>query len=181
MSDQHTIEIPRLPEETARQYAARVEYLTMGAGRSFDRLLERIRSANGAHITNRRETLGAWSVRYNWQEHAARYDNALASLAAQSTSEQYIADVEKHRARYQKVGEDLYTASSALLAQCLRAIRGEVIEGADGKQYTIPRMELTPSTFATAIKGLQTAADFSAHALQLQQLIPNLSAPDDSQ
>lgn len=181
MTAPQTIEIPRLPDETNRAYTARVEYLTMGSARSLDKLLDRLQTEHTPHITRRRSTLALWSKDHNWQEHAQRYDNALASIKSQSATEQYLADVEKHQARYQKVGEDLYTASTALLAQCLRAIRGDTIIGADGKTYTIPRMELTPSTFATAIKGLQVAADFSAHALQLQQIIPNLSAPDDSQ
>lgn len=174
-----TIEIPRLPDESNKAYTARVEYLTLGSARSFDRLLERIRAADGLHITNRRETLGTWSKRYNWQEHAARYDNALASLAVQAASSKYLEHVESHRARYQKVGEDLYTIASALLAQCMRAIRGEQIEGKDGKIYYIPKMEITPTTLSIAVKGLQVAADFEAHALRLEQVLPNLSAPDD--
>lgn len=176
-----TIEIPRLPEETNRAYSARVEYLTLGAGRSFDRLLDRPQSATIAPPTKRRDTLVDWSVRYNWQEHARRYDETLASLAAQAHSEQYRKDLEEHRARYQKAGRDLHAVAQGLMGTLAQSIRGRSIEGKDGKVYTIPAMEMTPNTLAIAARALTIAADLEAHALRIADILPSLTDGHDSE
>ena len=67
--DTATIEIPRLPDETPRAYAARVEYLTMGAGRSLDKL----RQNHGKTTATYTRQVENWSAKYGWQHHAAQY------------------------------------------------------------------------------------------------------------
>lgn len=162
-----TIELPRLPDESARAYAARVAYVTMGAGRS----IERAARNNAKTIPHYK----VWSVKYGWVEHARRYDDQVAFLAVQEAAAQYRVDLEEHRARYQKAGKDLYTVAAGLLAQCARAVRGQTIRDAAGKEWTIPAMELTPATVATAMRALATAADLEAHALRIAEIMPKLS------
>ena len=53
MANPTTIELPRLPDESARAYAARVEYVTMGPQRS----LETVRQKLGKS----RELMERWS------------------------------------------------------------------------------------------------------------------------
>lgn len=174
MTNAPDITIPRLEEETTRAYAARVEYLTLGASRSFDRMLERLQSGDKAGITKRRSTLAEWSSQYHWQEHARKYDETLATLAAQAHAEQYRQELEDHRKRYQKAGKDLYAVAHALIGACAQALRGQVIKGEDGKLYTIPGMEITPNTLAIAARALTTAGDLEAHALRIAELLPRL-------
>lgn len=173
-----TIEIPRHPEESARAYQARVEYVTMGTGRSLDKLIARVRSGDISGIPTRRNTLADWSTKYGWGDSARQYDDTLQSVRVQTASEQYLKDLEEHRTRYQKAGQDLFGIAVGLLAQCGRAIRGERIIGKDGKEYFIPQMELTPTTLATATRSLVIAADLEAHALRLSELLPQLANND---
>ena len=173
------IDIPRIASETARAYAARVEYVIAGEGRSIDRLADQRRSKSGSRST----TLLNWSAKYGWVESARAYDNTIATLkaqhAAQAELSSYRDALENHRARYQKAGQDLYAIASGLLSQCARAIKGEQIKGADGKTYTIPAMELTPATVSTAMRALAIAADLEAHALRIAELLPALSRGGD--
>lgn len=165
------ITIPRHEGESARAYAARVEYVTAGPGRSIDKV--------GQQRGNKKATpsglITRWSSTYGWVKSAEQYDNTLATLHAQQAGQRYLEELEDHRARYQKAGKDLYATATGLLGQCVRAIRGEAIKGEDGKTYLIPAMELTPATLSTVLRALTTAADLEAHALRLGELLPKLS------
>lgn len=167
-----TITIPRLPDESSRAYDARVAYVTMGPQRSIDKLAAGQKRGNGA---SRNRQLQEWSAQYGWVESARQYDEQVAFLSIQDAATQYRADLEEHRQRYQKAGRDLFTVASGLLAQCARAVRGEVIEDKHGNRHTIPAMELSPATVATAMRALTTAADLEAHALRLAEILPKLS------
>lgn len=166
-----TIEIPRLPDEPPRAYDARVRYIVAGPGRSLEKTRQEIGKGSVRYLE-------AWSSRYGWVDAAARYDQTLATLVAHANAEQYRRDLEDHRERYQKAGKDLYAVSLALLQACARAIRGQKIKGADGQEYLIPAMELTPASLSTAMRGLQAAGDLEAHALRLADLLPQLDQGD---
>lgn len=170
-----SIEIPRLDGETSRQYAARVEYLAMGPGRSLVKLAEVLRQKRGKTAVR---SLEEWSSAHRWREHAAAYDRMLADLAAQAHARQYQHELEKHRDRARKVSGELYDIARALLMQCGRAVRGQVIKGADGNEYTIPAMDLTPATMNTAMRGLLAALDLEAHALGVDELLPRIVRPE---
>ncbi len=169
------ITIPKLESETPRAYAARVEYLTMGAGRSLDRL----RQNHGKTTATYTRQVEDWSAKYGWQRHAEQYDQTLATLAAQAHAEQYRRDLDEHRQRYQKAGRDLHAIAQGLLAQCARAVRGEVVRTTDGREITIPAMELTPAALSTAMRALMVAADLEAHALRVADLLPRLGADSE--
>jgi hypothetical protein len=180
MIDTLSVTIPQENDETARAYAARVIYLTMGPSRSLEKI--RGQSVGNVRVTNRLATLEEWSVRYNWVESSRRYDQILSDITIQEAAATYRKDLEEHRAKTMKAGGDLFTVAQALLVQCGRAIRGQQIEGKDGKLYTIPAMELTPTTLATAARALTTALDLEAHALRIADLLPKLSTDEsDSQ
>jgi hypothetical protein len=174
MSTSATIEIPRLPDESSRAYEARVSYVTMGPARSIDAVTQKWNKS--------RSLFARWSEQYGWVDSARLYDEQQAFLTIQEAAATYRKDLEEHRTKTMKAGGDLFTVAQALLVQCGRAIRGQQIEGKDGKLYTIPAMELTPTTLATAARALTTALDLEAHALRIADLLPKLSTDEsDSQ
>ena len=165
----------RRAAETGKAYSAFVAYAALGR----DRSLEKARHALAKDSPGYLRVLKTWSAQHAWQARVATYDSAMfarkAALAAQAELSAYRDALENHRARYQKAGLDLYAIASGLLAQCARAIRGQEIQGADGRLYTIPAMELTPASLRTAMQALAIAADLEAHALRLGELLPALS------
>ena len=172
---QYTIEIPQLDGESQRAYAARIEYITMGAGRSIDKLLARAQTENKASTTRRRATLGQWSGQFEWVKWAQKYDQEVALATVREAAQQYRANLKEHRERYHKTGRDLYAVATALMYQCNQAIRGKRIVDRDGVEHFIPAMEMTHATLNTAIRGILAAADIEAHALQIEELMPKLS------
>ena len=159
MTTPPAITIPKLDGETPRAYAARVEYLTMGAGRSLDRVAERAQTAPKPRPTIRLATLKGWSAAYNWQEHAARYDQSLASVAARAHAEEYQRSIEAQRAEAQKVGAELIGMGRAIAAEIAR--RRDVLE-------------YKPADLAVAVKAILAGFDLRAHALDLDKLLPAL-------
>lgn len=178
MPNTATIELPRRTEdgESARAHEMRVAYATMGPGRSLEKLRQKY-GKSAAYIRQLEE----WSSQYGWVESARQYDEQQVFLTIQEASASYRRDLEAHREKAMRAGSDLFTVAQALLVQCGRAIRGERIEGKDGKTYVIPAMELTPSTLATVTRAMTTALDLEAHALRIAELLPRLTDESDSQ
>ncbi len=168
--DKSTITIPRLEKESMPAYQARVRYIVLGEARSQEKVSKEL----GKSL----DLIGRWSARDHWVEHAQRYDETLATLAAQAHAEEYQQELEDHRKRYQKAGKDLYTVAAALIGVCAQALRGKTIKGADGQTYTIPAMEITPNTLAIAARALTTAGDLEAHALRIADILPGLERHD---
>lgn len=179
MPEQPTITIPRLPDETPRAYAARVEYVTMGAGRSLARLSGR--NEGGSRVTTRLATLERWSAQYGWVDSARQYDDAAAALRIQAAADAYRRDLEDHRQRYAKAGRDLYTVATAMVAHMARHLRdaGRTLELRDGTTYTVPAVRLSDTTLGAVSRALTIAGDLEAHALRLEELIPQLTDADD--
>lgn len=151
-----TIEIPRLPNESARAYAARVEYVTMGPGRS----LARLGQSSGRHKTLYEQ----WSAKYGWVESARRYDEAVAYITVQEAAAAYRRDLEEHRERASKAGKALYGVAVEML----------------GKLRSAP-VEYTPATLATIARALTVALDIEAHALRVADLLPRLDNGEPNQ
>jgi hypothetical protein len=170
MTEAPTITIPRLDNETPKAYAARVEYIVAGPGRSLDGVSQKL--AKSVPLLKR------WSSAYDWVSHAQRYDDALTHFNIQLNVEQYRRDLEDHRARYQKAGKDLFTVAQGFMAVLAQSLRGQTIEGKDGKRYVIPAMEMTPGALTIAARALATAADLEAHALRIADLMPKLDVYD---
>lgn len=159
------IEIPRLDDESQRAYNARVAYITAGNGRSLEKLFRN--STKSAQIPRH---VKGWSSRFEWVEHAKRYDETLASLAARRKAQQYIEDVEKYQDEYNKTGK-------AMLVTGLKLLKGleetlDKMKKDDWKEY------ITPQMINAMIRMFALSADLRANALQLDALIERLSPAD---
>ena len=158
-TDAPAITIPKLEGETPRAYAARVEYLTMGAGRSLDKVVAGQEGGKkGARGNN--TTVENWSVKYGWKAAASEYDQTVATLAAQAHAAEYRARLEQHRADAARYGEALCGVAVEMLAQ-LRDVRKSI--------------EYSPAALATIARALTTGLDLRAHALDLDRLMPSLT------
>lgn len=166
MVNNPTIELPRLENESARAYAARVEYVTMGAGRSLEKLRQKY-NRNTSYIRQ----LGEWSMQYGWVDSAAKYDSEVALMTVNEAAQQHQEDLRAFRTKYGKAGDDLHKVSMSMLALFARTLQGQRIEGKDGKVYTIPAVEMNVSTLGQIKAALQTAADLEALALRVGDLL----------
>jgi hypothetical protein len=159
------ITIPRHPDESAKAYTARVEYVTMGPSRSIDRV-GRNRGKGGARST----VLQEWSTKYNWVDSARRYDDAVAYITIQDAAAQYRKDLEDHRQRYGKSGRELHALANTYIRKLADRLRS--LDSAD----------ITPGRIANDVRtvaaALTVAADLEAHALRVADLLPRLA--DDS-
>lgn len=166
------ITLPRHEGESDRAYSARVAYATMGPGRSIEKLLDQNGIKNGSWVRQ-------WSIDYGWVETARQYDDQVVYLTLQQAAARHRADLETHRTRYLQAADDLYQIASALLKQHGPAIAGRrIVEAETGKVYYIPAMKLDSASLAAAIKGITTAADLSAHALDIPRLQAALTAQE---
>jgi hypothetical protein len=175
MVDVSTIE--RLPDESARAFRARVEYVTMGP----DRSLEKTRQRLGKSAAGYKRVLEEWSTRYDWQATAQGWDNQQAAAQSQEAADRYRADLEAHRKRASDAAQGLYTVAAQLIKAMNQALANpRKIEGKDGKMYTLHGIDLNASAYSAAVRGMQTALDIEGHALGLSELMPKL-ANDDSE
>lgn len=175
-----TIELPRLPDESARAYAARVEYVTMGAGRSLEKL--RVQSGGKAGIPRRFNTLAEWSARYDWAGSARQYDEQIAYITIQEAQAKYRTDLEAHRKKASDAGQALYAVAGQLITAINKALAGpRKIRDKDGKEYTLHSIDLNANTFSIAARAMQAALDLEAHALAVDVLLPKLGQADDSE
>jgi len=163
----NTITLPRIEGESARAYAARVEYVTMGAGRSVDKVADRQGSKTGSRASRFLE----WSRKYGWVDSARQYDEQMAYVTIQEAQDQYQDDLKAFRTKYSKAGDDLYKVSTAMLSLFARNLQGQRIEGKDGKTYIIPALEMNASTLGQIKAALQTACDLEALSLRVENLL----------
>lgn len=147
-----TVEIPRLPDESNRAYAARIAYVTMGPQRSLDAVAKKC--AKSVPLMKR------WSSLHDWSATARAWDDQQAAAAAQAAAQQYLADLEEHRHRYQQSGRALHAVAVEMLSQLRQSAR---------------TIDYTPAALATISRALTVAADLEAHALRLADILPRLS------
>lgn len=152
MNDKITIE--RLPDETPRAYQARVEYIVAGPQRSLERLRQQIGNRSVRYLE-------VWSSRYDWQEHARRYDETVYTLATQEAVDEYRASLIDYRKRYGDMGKALYGSAAKLLRKI-----NTVLDSADA---------VGPSYLGTVVSAAKTAADLEALALRVEHLLGKLS------
>lgn len=172
MTNPTTIELPRIEGESARAYAARVEYVTMGAGRSLERLVERAQSAPKARLTQRLATLKEWSAQYGWVDSARQYDEQVSYLTIQDAADKHRADLEDHRKKAMDAGRSLYGVAGQMLQQLNVALANpRQIKGEDGKVYVLHGIEMTSATLTTVARALTMALDLSAHALGVDTVL----------
>lgn len=153
MTTSTTIELPRLENERAERYEARVSYILMGA----DRSLEAVRQKTGKKPASLRN-LERWSSEDRWVELAAQHDQTVYTLAANDASDAYRADLVDYRKRYGDMGKSLFTAAGQMVNQInARLRRGD--------------MELGPGALTLAVNAAKVAADLEALALRVEGLL----------
>jgi hypothetical protein len=145
--------IERLPDESARAFRARTEYVMMGPDRSLDKLRQRI--GKSAAYTRQLEE---WSSRYDWGATARAWDDQQAASALHQASEAYRADLADYRKRYGDMGKALYRSA----AKMLRKINAKLDD---------PKTELGAGALLTALNAAKTAADLEALALRVENLL----------
>ena len=155
-SNTATIEIPRLPNESARAHAAKVAYVTAGPGRS----LEKTRQLLAKDSPGYTRVLKEWSARHDWAATARAWDDQQAAEAIRRAGEAYRAQMERHRTDAMQSGQALYGVAIEMLA----TLRGQA-----------RTVEYTPAALATIARALTVALDLQAHALRLDAILPELS------
>jgi hypothetical protein len=161
-----TIELPRIEGESAKAHQARIDYVTMGAARSIDKLRQ-----NYGKTTAYTRQLEVWSSQYGWAESAKQYDSEVSYLTVQEAQEQHRADLAAHREKAMTSAKNLMA-----LAGGLTRIMGDAltqprkVEGKDGKVYTLHKVQVDANTLTTISRALQTALDLEAHALGIDQI-----------
>jgi hypothetical protein len=147
-----TIELPRIEGESARAYAARVEYVTMGAGRSIDKLAVQNGIKTGSRVSRYLE----WSRKYGWVESAKQYDEQMVYVTIQEAQEAYRADLADYRKRYGEMGKALYQAAGLLLRR--------VVAQAGS-------MDVGVGSLTLITNAAKTAADLEGLALRIETLL----------
>jgi hypothetical protein len=150
----------------------KVAYVTMGPGRSLEKLRRQTEGRSGA--TQRLPTLEEWSSRFDWAATARAWDDQQAAAAARDAAYQYRRDLEDHRKRYGDAGKNLYKVAVGLMNTIAAQLQGQVIEGKDGKRYTIPAMKIDQGAITILARTMTIAADLEAHALRLGDILPKL-------
>ena len=154
-----TIEIPRLEGETARAYDARLQYLLMGPQRSIDKV-------SGAQKEGKRSSryLFSWSERFNWVEHARRYDDAVASLTVHRATTEYQEQLENQRREAFSLGSEMLNASRAMLADIMARRQ---------------QMDYRPGDLAIVAKVAMAGLEARSHALNIDRLMQMLEQQQD--
>jgi len=155
-----TITLPRLDNESAQAYAARVAYVTLGPNRTLDQTRVQLMKYSPGYT----RVLAGWSDKFEWKVYARAYDDQVAALAIQKAASEYIVNLEEHRQRYQDCGKALYMVASKMLNKLNEQAK---------------YMEYSPNTLNTIARALTIAADMEAHALRIADLLPRLT-PNDS-
>jgi hypothetical protein len=140
--------IERLPDESAKAYAARVEYVTMGPGRSQEAVSQKLAKS--------RQLLSRWSVDFDWAATARAWDDQQAAAALDRASEEYQAALADYRKRYGEMGKALLGVSAKLLTKLNR---------------TVETLALEPSALNLITNAAKTAADLEALALRIEHLL----------
>jgi hypothetical protein len=141
--------LERLPGETARAYAAFLDYVRLGDGRSLRGLLTHYQTQQGqaSHGKKRQQTaskppaekpptlrlktLFEWSTRYRWQERLAGYQ-AERARREQAVWEQRRAEVREADWQVSAELRELVRAALAQLPQFIKTTR-TYVKGRDGE------------------------------------------------
>lgn len=172
MANPTTIELPRIDGESARAYAARVEYVTMGAGRSLESLSQK--------YTKNIQLYKQWSAKYGWVESARQYDEQVAYLTVQESAEKYRADLEAHREKAMTSAKNLLALANALTRIYADALQQpQKIKGADGHMYTLHKVAVDTGTLTTIGRAMTSALDLEAHALGVDTVLGKLDSDSE--
>jgi hypothetical protein len=160
-----TTVIPRLEGESNRAYEMRVRYVTMGPGRSIDKVGQQSSDKRAAGHIQR------WASQFDWAATARAWDDQRAAEVSAAAADSYRRELEDHRERYGKAGKALHNLAAAYLNKLAQRIKD-----LDSSEIKAGRLALDVRTAAAA---LQIAGDLEAHALRVADLLPKLDSGDD--
>lgn len=184
--------LARLSGETARAYAAFLDYVKLGEGRSLRRLLEQYQAWHGEKRrqsdgkvtadlppTTRLRTLEGWSTRYRWQERLAAYQAELARRE-QAVWERRRAEVREADWQMSAELRELVRAALAQLPQFIKTTR-TYVKGRDGEpdrevvtvQHDLPAL-LKALEVASALQRLaaEVPPPRQTHDVRVTQAVP---------
>ena len=172
--------IPRLPKETDLAYHAKVLFLQMGAERTLIRVVKALQAENAADSTCRKKSIHTydgnvdrWCSRFEWRNLAIKYDQELAEEAARQNQVQYLKDLEDHRNRYRKIGDEVFKVSRAYLGKMIQRLQTMTDDDVDPAKFMEDLVKVT--------RTITASADLEAHTLQLDKLFPLLDKADKKQ
>lgn len=154
-----TIELPRLPDESAKAFAARQEYVLMGPQRSLEKTRIKLAKSSPGY----RRVLQEWSERFGWVESAKRYDDEISYVTVNEAADAYRLDLADYRKRYGDMGKALYSSAAKMLRKINTSLDS-------------PLTELGVGSLITAINAAKTAADLEALALRVEGLLSEPSS-----
>jgi len=142
--------VDRHPGESARAFAARLAYVTMGPSRSIDKVGQQAEGKRAAGHIQR------WSQQWKWAESAAAWDAAQAREAERRAGDEYQQRLAAHRTAAMNRGDELIAVGRTMLAQ-LQAQQAD--------------LRYTPAHLAAVAKALVTGLDLQAHALGIDRIL----------
>ena len=149
--------LERMAGEGAKAHAARVAYVTMGPGRSLERVGQSMGHKGASGMITR------WAAQWRWADAAATWDAAQADEAQRRAGEAYQLELEAHRRTALATGKALCIAATRMLALL---------------SDKLPTMTLTPAHLGVVARALVTAHDLEAHALGVERLMQRMGEED---
>lgn len=104
----------RLPNESAKAYAAFRAYAEMGAGRSLSKL--------GQKRGKNRATFDEWSRKFQWQERLRTWDAEEAERQAMAKAEAALAAASEREKRRTQVLETVWTAQQKIAERLMQML-----------------------------------------------------------
>ena len=147
--------LERMAGEGAKPHAARVAYVTMGTGRSLERVAQQLGKSKAL--------MERWSTAWRWADSAATWDAAQADEAQRRAGEAYQLELEAHRRMCLQTGRALCAVATRMLSLL---------------NDKLPTMELTPHHLGVVARALVTAHDLEAHALGVERLMQRMGEED---
>ena len=170
-------EIPRLPNESGKAYAAKRDYLGLGSGRSIEKLvaqyLARIEHEAGTTVPSRhRSTIGLWSRKFNWVALAQEFDDFQGDRLIEQA-------MEERKAEYSE-------ALKFFRDKNLAVGRGAFRCGADALKLLLEFLDTHPTIqtwseanqCANLIRQLAPLANLWSQALALDRVLQNFDPAD---
>lgn len=120
--------LPRAEKETARAYRAKQDYLSLGPGRSLEKLLTIYRARKqdeaGTPPTTLKATLARWSTTWGWVTLADKYDaftgDRLLEQQLEERKKSYHRQLEEFREKHLAVGRAGFKAGAQAITELVR-------------------------------------------------------------
>lgn len=139
----------RHEDEPTKAHQALVDYALLGVGRSLEKLENQYRSDTTLirPPTRQRSTLASWSVRWEWQERVASYDECLAADRLAEDDRKWRERREEHRERAWDLAQRLFQRAEELLSFPVVEVTVETSQtkSEDGTKVFITQQVIKPA------------------------------------